>query len=115
MPDKTEKDDKSEVKMSETLTVLPDAEKVYYYQGLPKEASTQLQKTNYSKDGIRAVLFDYKKRVGDNFTIVIKATKGAKYKNMVDLLDECSITSNKRYAILEIDPDSEALIKRSGL
>lgn len=115
MPDKTEKDEKSEVKMSETLTVMPDAEKVYYYQGLPTEAGTQLQKTNYSKDGIRAVLFDYKKRVGNNFTIVIKATKGAKYKNMVDLLDECSITSNKRYAILEIDPDSEALIKKSGL
>ena len=32
MPDKTEKDEKSEVKMSETLTVIPDSTKVYYYQ-----------------------------------------------------------------------------------
>ncbi|MEA5458361.1 biopolymer transporter ExbD [Arcicella sp. LKC2W] len=115
MPDKTETEEKSPVKMSETLTVIPDAEKVYYYQGLPTDATTQLQKTDYSNKGIRTVLFDLKKRIGDNFTIVIKASKGAKYKNMVDLLDECVITGNKRYAILEIDPDSEALIKKSGL
>ena len=39
MPDKTEKDEKSEVKMSETLTVSPGPDgKVYYYQGLPNEA-----------------------------------------------------------------------------
>ncbi|PWK27421.1 biopolymer transport protein ExbD [Arcicella aurantiaca] len=115
MPDKTETEEKSPVKMSETLTVIPDAEKVYYYQGLPTDATTQIQKTDYSNKGIRTILFDLKKRIGDNFTIVIKATKGAKYKNMVDLLDECVITGNKRYAILEIDPDSEALIKKSGL
>lgn len=115
MPDKTETEEKSPVKMSETLTVIPDAEKVYYYQGLPTDATTQIQKTDYSNKGIRTILFDLKKRIGDNFTIVIKASKGAKYKNMVDLLDECVITGNKRYAILEIDPDSEALIKKSGL
>jgi len=115
MPDKTETEEKSPVKMSETLTVVPDAEKVYYYQGLPTDATTQIQKTDYSNKGIRTVLFDLKKRIGDNFTIVIKASKGAKYKNMVDLLDECAITGNKRYAILEIDPATEGLVKKSGL
>jgi len=115
MPDKTETEEKSPVKMSETLTVIPDAEKVYYYQGLPTDATTQIQKTDYSNKGIRTVLFDLKKRIGDNFTIVIKASKGAKYKNMVDLLDECAITGNKRYAILEIDPATEGLVKKSGL
>jgi hypothetical protein len=33
---------------------------------------------------------------------------------MVDMLDECAITNNKRYALLAIDPASEDLIKRSG-
>jgi antitoxin component of MazEF toxin-antitoxin module len=55
-----------------------------------------------------------KAKVGNNFTIVIKPTKKAKYRNMIDMLDECAITNNKRYALLEIDPDTEALIKRSG-
>ena len=114
MPDKTEKVDKAEVKMSETLTVIPDVEKVYYYQGLPNDAATQLLTTNYSNKGIRTVLFDMKQRIGTNFTIVIKAAKTAKYKNMVDLLDECVITGNKRYAILEIDPGTEELIKKQG-
>ncbi len=114
MPDKTEKDEKSEVKMSETLTVIPDSTKVYYYQGLPNDPTTQLLATDYSNKGIRTILFDMKKRIGDNFTIVIKAAKGAKYRNMVDLLDECVITGNKRYAILGIDPGSEELIKKSG-
>ncbi|MHA8109688.1 ExbD/TolR family protein [Aquirufa sp. A-Brett2-W8] len=114
MPDKTDTKETSPVKLSETLTVCPDANKVYYYQGIPTEAGTVMQLTNYSETGIRKVIADLKAKVGNNFTIVIKPTKGAKYRNMIDMLDECAITNNKRYALLEIDPDTEALIKRSG-
>jgi len=114
MPDKTDTKETSPVKLSETLTVCPDANKVYYYQGIPTEAGTVMQVTNYSETGIRKVIADLKAKVGNNFTIVIKPTKKAKYRNMIDMLDECAITNNKRYALLEIDPDTEALIKRSG-
>lgn len=114
MPDKTETKETSPVKASETLTVLPDENKVYYYQGKPGDATTVVQVTDYSDQGIRQVLFRLKKQIGQNFTIVIKATKGAKYKNMVDLLDECAITDNKRYALLEITPIDEEMLKKSG-
>jgi biopolymer transport protein ExbD len=114
MPDKTDTKETSPVKLSETLTVCPDETKVYYYQGIPTEAGTVMQVTNYSDTGIRKVIADLKAKVGSNFTIVIKPTKKAKYRNMIDMLDECAITNNKRYALLEIDPDTEALIKRSG-
>jgi biopolymer transport protein ExbD len=114
MPDKTETKETSPVKLSETLTVCPDVDKVYYYQGIPTEAGTVMQVTDYSDTGIRKVIADLKKKVGSNFTIVIKLTKQAKYRNMIDMLDECAITNNKRYALLDIDPDTEALIKRSG-
>ncbi len=114
MPDKTDTKETSPVKLSETLTVCPDETKVYYYQGIPTEAGTVMQVTNYSETGIRKVIADLKTKVGSNFTIVIKPTKKAKYRNMIDMLDECAITNNKRYALLEIDPDTEALIKRSG-
>jgi len=114
MPDKTDTKETSPVKLSETLTVCPDVNKVYYYQGIPTEAGTVMQVTNYSETGIRKVIADLKAKVGNNFTIVIKPTKKAKYRNMIDMLDECAITNNKRYALLEIDPDTEALIKRSG-
>jgi biopolymer transport protein ExbD len=114
MPDKTDTKETSPVKLSETLTVCPDVNKVYYYQGIPTEAGTVMQVTNYSETGIRKVIADLKAKVGNNFTLVIKPTKTAKYRNMIDMLDECAITNNKRYALLEIDPDTEALIKRSG-
>ena len=114
MPDKTDTKETSPVKLSETLTVCPDENKVYYYQGIPTEAGTVMQVTNYSETGIRKVIADLKAKVGNNFTLVIKPTKTAKYRNMIDMLDECAITNNKRYALLEIDPDTEALIKRSG-
>jgi len=110
MPDKTDTKETSPVKLSETLTVCPDENKVYYYQGIPTEAGTVMQVTNYSETGIRKVIADLKAKVGNNFTIVIKPTKNAKYRNMIDMLDECAITNNKRYALLEIDPDTEALI-----
>ena len=122
MPDKTETEQKSEVKLSETITVIPDDKGVYYYQGLPNEAGTKVAKADYSKSGIRQVLFDYRNRIGKDpstgkykIVIVIKPSKTAKYKNMVDFIDECVITECKQYAILEIDPDTEALIKKSGL
>jgi biopolymer transport protein ExbD len=114
MPDKTDTKETSPVKLSESLTVCPDENKVYYYQGIPTDAGTVMQVTNYSETGIRKVIADLKAKVGNNFTIVIKPTKKAKYRNMIDMLDECAITNNKRYALLEIDPDTEALIKRSG-
>ena len=71
MPDKTETKETSPVKASETLTVLPDENKVYYYQGKPGDATTVVQVTDYSDQGIRQVLFRLKKQVGQNFTIVI--------------------------------------------
>ena len=114
MPDKTDTKETSPVKLSESLTVCPDENKVYYYQGIPTDAGTVMQVTNYSETGIRKVIADMKAKVGNNFTIVIKPTKKAKYRNMIGMLDECAITNNKRYALLEIDPDTEALIKRSG-
>ncbi len=114
MPDKTDTKETSPVKLSETLTICPAENKIYYYQGIPGSPDAVLQVTDYSDKGIRQILFDFKKRIGNNFTIVIKATKEAKYKNMVDLLDECAITDNKRYALLEIDAATEETIKKSG-
>lgn len=115
MPDKT--DDPTEtspIKESETITVVPDSAKVYYFQGIPGETAV-VKVTDYSDNGIREVIASLKAKVGDNFTIVIKPSKTAKYKNIVDMLDECAITDNKRYALLEIDKDSEKIIKESGL
>jgi biopolymer transport protein ExbD len=117
MPDKTDDEQKSEVKMSETITACPTDGKVYYYQGLPNDPNTQLLAASFDSkadDAIRKILFEYKQRIGENFTIVIKPTKDAKYKDVIDFMDECAITDSKRYALLEMDPLTEELIKKSG-
>jgi biopolymer transport protein ExbD len=99
----------SEIRCSESLNiVLDDDNKIRYYQGL--ECNPKIQTTDFSANGIRSVLFDYKNRIGDVFTVVIKSTDKAKYRNMIDLLDEMVITNNKRYAIVPLTSEDERLI-----
>jgi biopolymer transport protein ExbD len=101
----------SPVKCSESLNVVIDSEnRVHYFQG---ECNPTVHTTDFSGNGIRQVLFDYKRKIGDAFTVVIKSTDKAKYRNMVDLLDEMTITNNKRYAIVGITKEDEKLISMS--
>ena len=89
--------------------VVIDADnKVHYYQG---ECNPEVHTTNFSANGIRQVLFDYKRKIGDVFTVVIKSTDKAKYRNMVDLLDEMTITNNKHYAIVSLTDEDKKRIK----
>jgi biopolymer transport protein ExbD len=99
----------SKVRCSESLNVvLDDDNKIRYYQGT--ECNPKVQTTDFSANGIRSVLFDYKNRIGDVFTVVIKSTDKAKYRNMIDLLDEMVITNNKRYAIVPLTLEDKELI-----
>jgi biopolymer transport protein ExbD len=102
-------DDHSIIRCSESLNVVLDADnKIRYYQGT--ECNPQVQTTDFSADGIRSVLFEYKNRVGNAFTVVIKSTDQAKYRNMIDLLDEMVITNNKRYAIVPLTAEDKKLM-----
>lgn len=60
---------------------------------------------------------EYKKRVSDikafkaGLIVLIKADDKAKYKNLVDILDEMNICNIGRYAIVDITPVEEDMIK----
>jgi biopolymer transport protein ExbD len=98
----------SVIRCSESLNVVIDADnKVHYYQG---ECNPTVHTTDFSDNGIRQVLFDYKRKIGDVFTVVIKSTDKAKYRNMVDLLDEMTITNNRHYAIVSLNSEDKQLI-----
>jgi biopolymer transport protein ExbD len=125
MPDKTEDKNPQEqqVKASHSMTIiLGKNDKVMYFSGVtPKEAKEQdaVKVTDFSASGIRKVILDETKRMGYNFekkypniVIVIKAMDEAKYKNMVDILDEMHITDSKRYAIVDITPEEIDLTKK---
>jgi biopolymer transport protein ExbD len=108
MPDKTKDQTKQsqDVKASHTISmVLGDDNKVYWWQGIKeKGVDPVVTSTDYSPNGIRKVLLQ---KVGEipKLVVIIKAKKKAKYKNVVDILDEMTICEVPTYAIVDISPD----------
>lgn len=109
MPDKTQDNKTMKVKESKTTTiVLAENDKVYYYTGVE---NPEVKLTNFSPTGLRKVLLDKVKTI-DEPIMIIKAKKEAKYKNVVDVIDEMAITGVKIYALVDITPaDLELLAK----
>lgn len=129
MPDKdVKKDDLEPVKESKVLTLmLGGNDKVYWYEGI---TNPTLDSTDYSAEGVRQVILnkmdkvkgqwgledyeDFKTkepRKGSFLNVIIKPTKDARYKNMVDALDEMSVTKVRYYVILDISEAEEKFIK----
>lgn len=113
MPDKEQQKDKQEemeVPASRTTTViLGEDDKIYYYHGV-NEGAPELNETNYSDAGIRRVLLDKKGKVAKPI-IIIKPMNASRYVNLIDILDEMTITGMKQYAIVDITPEDVALVK----
>jgi biopolymer transport protein ExbD len=118
MPDKTkvEDDQQTKIKASEALTIiLGKNDVVYYYKGL-NDGTTQpeLVTTDFSDKGIREVLLDMGARI-PKLTVLIKPVKTARYKNVVDILDEMNITNTRRYALVEMtDLDTKLMQTVTG-
>jgi len=126
MPKKTDiPEDKQDVGECQVLNVLLDTlDAVWYYDGL---AVAGLQKTSFSgEDGIRKVIMKKVKTVPDacpltqkgkkrDAIVLIKMMKGARYKNMVDILDEMDITGSKVYAIQDPDPIEIEAVENGGV
>ncbi|RTQ53529.1 biopolymer transporter ExbD [Hymenobacter gummosus] len=113
---KDETEEQNELKASDAFTILlGENDKIYYYEGL-LDATTkpQLQLSNYSADGIRKTLVD-RRAQRPTTVVMIKADDKANYKNMVDILDEMTITGQKKYALVDITKEDTDLIKSSGL
>ncbi len=141
MPKKTDtEDEKQDVGECQVLNILLDTlDQVWYYDGL-KVAG--LQKTTFAGDGgIRKEVLRKlkivptecppgKKWVDANkdkvkqpeeitmgprdAIVLIKMLKGARYKNMIDILDEMDITGCKIYAIQDPDPIELEAISNGG-
>jgi biopolymer transport protein ExbD len=114
--DKVDPGTETALKASEALTViLGKNDKVYYYQGL-NDGTVQpdLKTTDFSDKGIRQVLLDLGRTI-PKLTVLIKPVKTARYKNVVDILDEMNITNTRRYALVEMtDLDAKLLETVTG-
>ena len=117
---KTDDVEDTKIKASQAMTiVLGKDNKAYYYFGLntPNDKTVpkpELKVTNFSAAGIRQVLLDRQRQQPEPI-ILIKPTEDAKYRNMVDILDEMNITNQKKYALVKVPKDDLDLIKESAL
>lgn len=126
MPDKTQDEKKNKLKVvaKNTITLLLDKDNsVYWYRGVlePEKPLDELTKTDFK--GIRKSLLDLKNEIGSAINpetkktewaiiVVIKLTDRAKYKNMVDILDEMNINDMQKFAIVDISPADESYLGR---
>lgn len=114
MPEKPKPDDPEPPKVNErdVLTiVLGENDKVYWYTGI---TDPKIEVTDFSANGIRKVLQQKKNEI-PKLVVLIKPSDKSKYKNMVDILDEMNISVVQRYAMVDITPTDEELIKDSQL
>lgn len=113
MPEKPKQEDKQPlVNEKRVLTlVLGEKDKIYWYLGI---TDPKVNITNFSTDGVRKILLKENAQIQE-MVVLIKPSDESKYKNVVDILDEMSITNISRYALVDITGIDKELIKESNL
>lgn len=113
MPEKPREEDKPpEVNEKNVLTLVLGAnDKIYYYMGI---TDPTVEVTDFSATGIRKLLQEKKAEL-PKLVILIKALDEARYKNMVDIMDEMNISGGLRAALVEITDTDKELVKESQL
>jgi biopolymer transport protein ExbD len=86
--------------------VLGGNNQVFWYQG---EDASQGQLTSYSTSGIRQVLLDNREK--KKLWVFIKPSDASNYQNVVNVLDEMSITAIQRYSVADLTAADRALVK----
>ena len=117
---KTDDVEDTKIKASQAMTIILGKDnKVYYYMGLntPLDKTVpkpEMKVTDFSANGIRQVLLTRQHQQPEPI-VLIKPTDDAKYRNMVDILDEMNITNQKKYALVKVPKDDLDLITESAL
>lgn len=109
MPEKPKKEDEPPlVNEKKVVTlVLGSKDRIYWYLGVK---DPKVEQTSFARDGVRKVLLDNNASI-DGMVVLIKATDQSRYKNVVDILDEMTITNVKRFAMVDITTADLNLIK----
>ena len=115
MPEKTP--DNETMKVSETRStvfILGPDDKLVYYTGFTDPEPKQL---GWGPDGLRQYMRNKNRTVqaqeGKDAIYLIKSMKNAKYKNLVDIIDEMAIAESKVYAIVDITDADEDLFNKA--
>ncbi|MES2060870.1 MAG: biopolymer transporter ExbD [Bacteroidota bacterium] len=104
------------VPQSRTMTIcLGKNNKAMYYLGTAEKPLIAATLTNYSSSGLRKAILDTRTYVqqttGKSMIVVIKPAESSIYENLVNTLDEMTITDVQQYAIADIAPKDISLLK----
>ena len=111
---------------SNALTVLLDGhDKIWYYQGAWEQALAEgkIQAlAGAGQEGLRKRITERQlwldahpgKEGRDGLMVLVKPAEGTEYKQVVDVLDEMSITQVKKYAVVGLSPAERAWTKANN-
>ena len=96
----------TEIDLSNSISLIIGKDnRVFWHQQDQTGLNDQtLGETTMDREGIRKIIEQAKARAKkqDLFTVIIKPTDDAVYKNFVDILDEMAITKNERYGVTDV-------------
>ena len=105
-----------EVKLENSITLLigKDNRIFWHQQEQSSLTDANLNETSFDREGIRKIVQQAKARSIDKniFTVIIKPTDDAVYKNFVDILDEMAITKSDRYGVTDVKPWELAIYEK---
>ena len=103
----------TEIDLSNSISLIIGKDNRIFYHQLDQAGLNEqtLQETSFDREGITKVIEQAKARAKDQskFTVIIKPTDGAVYKNFVDILDEMAITKNEIYGITDVKSWEQAV------
>jgi len=112
-PKENQKPPDTEIDLSNSISLIIGKDNRIFYHQLDREGLNEqtLQETTFDRNGITKVIEQAKARAKDQtkFTVIIKPTDDAVYRNFVDILDEMAITKNEIYGITDVKPWEQAI------
>ena len=112
------------LKKSRSLSILlGERDKVYFYVASDEDlakGNLKVDSADFSTKGVRGAIRNRQDEVAqqygskDTLVVLIKAMPTAKYKNMVDILDEMRITGVKAYALVDLDKIDTTIMESLG-
>lgn len=131
--------------LATTILIGESIDTVYYYNGMFRQDTTELNELLMGKDGLRKFLLNRNSSIDQTVTqleekykknqltkeqfeearktakndkeapfVIVKTTKNAKYKTVIDVIDELNITNVGKYAVVDIsDPELFALYTKT--
>ena len=106
---------------SYAITVIPNGKKIFYYEGAYAKAEKENRINETTTEGLRRIIIQKQQQLDDKtkykegrggLMLLLKPSANANYKSVVDILDECTITQTKKFALVKISDEEKEWLKR---